>query len=132
MVADDVVRAAGGVVLRDTTDSVEVLLVHRPKYDDWTFPKGKLDAGERDEDAALREVREETGFRCDLGPELASTDYVDGHGRNKTVRYWRMRCDGGEFVPNREVDEILWLRPDDARERLTYEHDRQVLDDAVG
>jgi 8-oxo-dGTP diphosphatase len=132
MVADDVVRAAGGVVLRDTTDSVEVLLVHRPKYDDWTFPKGKLDAGERDEDAALREVREETGFLCALGPELASTDYVDGNGRNKTVRYWRMRCDGGAFVPNREVDEILWLRPDDARERLTYDHDRQVLDDAVG
>src|SRR5581483_7348813 len=100
------VRAAGGVVARDG----EVLLVHRPRYDDWTFPKGKAEEGESDEDCALREVREETGLRCALEDELASTSYVDARGRPKRVRWWRMRVVGDDgFTPNEEVDELRWI-----------------------
>jgi 8-oxo-dGTP diphosphatase len=118
------VRAAGGVVARDG----EVLLVHRPKYDDWTFPKGKLDVGESDEEAAVREVEEETGFRCSLGRELPSTSYTDSRGRPKIVRYWQMQAEGGEFAPTQEVDEIAWLSAEDAAERLTYDRDRKLLE----
>ena len=117
------VRAAGGIVRRDG----EVLVVHRPKYDDWSFPKGKLDEGERWEDAALREVEEETGFRCSLGPELGSTSYTDSHGRPKIARYWLMQPEDGEFEPTAEVDEIAWLSPADAADRLTYDRDRMLL-----
>jgi 8-oxo-dGTP diphosphatase len=118
------IRAAGGIVLRDGL----VLLVHRPRYDDWTFPKGKAEGGERDEDCALREVREETGWRCELGAELASTEYVDARGRPKRVRWWRMRplADEG-FTPNEEVDELRWATPDDARGLLSYARDLQLL-----
>ena len=118
------VRAAGGIVRRDG----QVLLIHRPKYDDWSFPKGKLDEGEDWEDAALREVEEETGFRCSLGQELASTCYTDSHGRPKVVRYWLMRPESGEFEPTDEVDEIAWLSPDEAVERLSYDRDRKLLE----
>jgi 8-oxo-dGTP diphosphatase len=118
------VRAAGGIVTRDG----EVLLVHRPKYDDWTFPKGKLDAGESDEQAAIREVEEETGLRCSLGRELPSTSYTDSRGRPKIVRYWQMQAEDGAFEPTDEVDEIAWLGPEEAAERLTYAHDRKVLE----
>ena len=118
------VRAAGGIVTRDG----EVLLVHRPKYDDWTFPKGKLDAGESDEQAAVREVEEETGLRCSLGRELPSTSYTDSRGHPKIVRYWQMQAEEGEFEPTDEVDEIAWLGTDEAAERLTYAHDRRVLE----
>jgi 8-oxo-dGTP pyrophosphatase MutT (NUDIX family) len=81
------VRAAGGLVVREGEHGPEVLLVHRQRYDDWTFPKGKVDPGESDEDAARREVEEETGFRCALDLELPSTQYVDARGRPKVVRY---------------------------------------------
>jgi 8-oxo-dGTP diphosphatase len=104
-----------------------VLLVHRPKYGDWTFPKGKLDPGESFEEAALREVEEETGLRCELGEELEPTTYRDRHGRLKLVRYWEMSPVGGEFEPNDEVDRLEWLPPEEARERLTYDRDRGVL-----
>ena len=87
------VRAAGGVVVRAGADGPEVLLVHRPAYDDWTFPKGKLDRGETEEECALREVEEETGLRCTLGRELGSTTYRDGKGRRKRVRYWLMEVE---------------------------------------
>ncbi len=117
------VRAAGGIVRRDD----EVLVIHRPKYDDWSFPKGKLDEGEGWEDAALREVEEETGLRCSLGKELASTSYTDSHGRPKVVRYWLMLPESGEFEPTDEVDEIAWLNPDEAVERLSYDRDRKLL-----
>ena len=119
-----VVRAAGGVVVRDG----EVLLVHRPKYDDWTFPKGKCDAGESDEDCALREVREETGLECELLDELQPTSYVDARGRPKRVRWWRMRPVAGEFTPSDEVDEIRWLAPDDAAAQLSYDRDLALLE----
>jgi 8-oxo-dGTP diphosphatase len=117
------VRAAGGVVQQEGN----VLLVHRPRYDDWTFPKGKAEAGESYEDCALREVSEETGFDCSLRDELPSTSYTDSRGRPKVVRYWRMAIAGGEFVPNHEVDEIRWLAPRDAEALLSYDRDRVLL-----
>ena len=124
-----VVQAAGGVVSRRCEDGrLEVLLVHRPRYDDWTFPKGKLEPGETHEQAALREVEEETGFRCDVGRELPSTSYQDRRGRPKEVRYWAMRPLDGAFRPHREVDEVRWLPPDRARRLLSHAHDRTVLD----
>ena len=105
----------------------EVLLVHRPKYDDWTLPKGKNAPGESDEAAALREVEEETGLRCQLLYELPSSRYRDARGRRKIVRYWAMRPLGGEFVPQAEVDEVRWLPLAEAEPALSYERDRAVL-----
>ena len=122
------VLAAGGVVRRGG----RVALVHRPKYDDWSLPKGKLNDGESWEDAALREVREETGLSCALREELDSVEYTDPKGRPKTVRYWRMDPLAGEFAPNDEVDELRWLDPDDAARCLTYDHDRQLVLQAAG
>jgi 8-oxo-dGTP diphosphatase len=123
-----VVRAAGGVVVHNG----DVLLVHRPSYDDWTFPKGKADEGETDEACALREVAEETGLRCRLGDELPSTGYVDARGRPKRVRWWRMDllADGG-FSPNDEIDELRWATPEEAAKLLTYERDRVLLEQAA-
>jgi 8-oxo-dGTP pyrophosphatase MutT (NUDIX family) len=123
-----VVRAAGGVVVREGADGDEVLLVHRPAYDDWSLPKGKAHRDERDEDCALREVEEETGLRCELERELPSTSYRDGRGRTKVVRYWAMRPLGGEARAQAEVDDVAWLPIDEAKERLTWERDRSVLD----
>lgn len=124
-----VVRAAGGVVSRvDSSGESEVLVVHRPKYDDWTFPKGKREPGETDADCARREVAEETGYRCSLGAELTSTSYVDRTGRAKVVRYWLMSVDGGSFHPTDEVDELRWVPPEAARPLLSYDRDRVVLD----
>jgi 8-oxo-dGTP diphosphatase len=103
-----------------------VLLVHRPRYDDWTFPKGKCDGGESDEDCALREVAEETGLDCVFGESLPTVSY-ESKGRPKRVRYWLMEPRGGEFTPDREVDRIEWLGLDEAGERLSYDHDRDLL-----
>jgi 8-oxo-dGTP diphosphatase len=121
------VEAAGGVLVRDGRMAV----VHRPKYDDWTLPKGKLDPGEAFEEAALREVEEETGLRCELGPELPSTRYEDSKGRPKVVRYWRMMPLSGDFSPNDEVDELRWLPPAEAAELLTFDRDREVVEAAA-
>jgi 8-oxo-dGTP diphosphatase len=122
-VAGERIDAAGGVVVRDG----RVLLVHRPRYDDWTFPKGKLDSGESFEDAALREVEEETGVRCTLERELPATRY-EVRGRPKLVRYWLMApAAESEFVSNEETDEVRWTTPDEARTLLTYDHDRDLL-----
>jgi len=117
------VRAAGGVVVRDG----EIAVIHRPRYDDWTLPKGKLDEGEDFEQAALREVEEETGFRCRLVRELDSTRYTDHKGRPKLVRWWLMEVESGRFAPNEEVDELRWLEPADAVELLGYERDRDLV-----
>ena len=119
-----VVRAAGGLVVRNG----KVLLVHRPKYDDWSFPKGKCDAGESDEDCALREVEEETGLRCELMEEIGETSYRDGKGRSKVVRYWRMRAVDGEFAPHDEVDEIRWETPEGAARVLSWSRDLPLLE----
>ena len=121
------VKAAGGVVYRRGNDSPQVALVHRPRYDDWSFPKGKLDKGESWEDAALREVEEEIGVRCRLGAELPSTSYKDPKGRDKVVRYWLMEPLEGEFEPSDEVDAIRWLTPKRAAKLLSYEHDRRLV-----
>jgi 8-oxo-dGTP diphosphatase len=121
------VRAAGGVVERSGSLGPEVGLVHRPKYDDWTFPKGKLTDGETEEEGALREVLEETGLRCLLGAFLGSRRYRDRHGRDKIVRYWRMTPVDGTFQPSDEVDRFEWLPISQALERLTYPRDRGLL-----
>jgi 8-oxo-dGTP pyrophosphatase MutT (NUDIX family) len=122
------VRAAGGVVIREGDDGTEVLLVHRPAYDDWSLPKGKAIDGESDEDCALREVEEETGLRCELGRELPSTRYRDGRGRPKVVRYWTMQPIGGEAHPQAEIDDVDWLSLEQAKRRLTWDRDQAVLD----
>src|SRR5712691_8868118 len=101
------VRAAGGVLVR-TNDrgEREVAVIHRPAYDDWSLPKGKLQEGETDEEAALREVREETGFQARLGRRLGTTSYRDRFGRPKTAVYWEMTPLDGRFEPSREVDDL--------------------------
>lgn len=132
------VRAAGGVVWRATfvagddeeaRGGVEIVVVHRPRYDDWSFPKGKLDKGETYEEAAVREVAEETGLVCELGDELPPTWYRDGKGRLKIVRYWAMRVVGTvPWEPNDEIDQRRWVTVDAAAAMLSYEHDRELLE----
>ena len=121
------VEAAGGVITRGADGSLEVAVVHRPKYDDWTLPKGKLDPSETFEHAALREVEEETGLRCRLGREAGEARYRDRHGQPKVVRYWLMTVEDGSFRPNREVDELRWLPLGEAAALLTYERDREII-----
>ena len=122
-------KAAGGVIVRQTArGATEVLLVHRPHRQDWTFPKGKVEPGETDAACALREVEEETGLRCALGDELPTIAHVDHKGRNKVVRYWVMRPIGGEAAPHNEVDAIRWLSVPDAARILTYERDQALLE----
>jgi 8-oxo-dGTP diphosphatase len=128
---ENVVRAAGGAVWRWGASDIEVLLIHRPRYDDWTLPKGKVKEGEHEDDAALREVAEETGLECELGAELATTRYEDARGRPKVVRYWAMEVYGPAeepFRPNDEVDKLAWLDIEKAVDRLSYAHDREVLE----
>ena len=117
-----VVRAAGGIVVRDGS----VLLVHRPRYDDWSFPKGKLEGDESWEEGAIREVEEETGLRCEVGPLAGSTRYFVAQGP-KEVRYFRMTSDG-EAVAQNEVDEVRWALIEEARALLTHERDRKLLE----
>jgi 8-oxo-dGTP diphosphatase len=122
------VKAAGGVVRRDGPGGVEILVVHRPRYDDWSLPKGKLDPGETFEAAALREVEEETGVRAALREELPPIRYRDAKGRDKLVRYWVMDVvDQGRFEPNDEVDEIRWLAPGVAGDLLSYLRDAELV-----
>lgn len=107
---------------------VEVLIVHRPKYDDWSFPKGKRERGETDEQCAVREVDEETGLRCRLGRELLPTRYTDAKGRPKVVRYWEMTVKReGTFVPNDEIDAVRWVSTRTAESTISYAHDHEVL-----
>jgi 8-oxo-dGTP diphosphatase len=125
----DVVRAAGGIVRRVGEGGLEeVLVVHRPAYDDWTFPKGKLERGEDEVDAAMREIEEETGLRCEIERELATTRYQDSSGRPKTVRYWLMVAVGGRLAAANEVDVARFVPLETAPELLTYPHDVELLD----
>ena len=124
--ADNLVRAAGAVLV----DGDRVALVHRPRYDDWTLPKGKHQPGEDDIAAALREVLEETGFEGRIERDLGVVCYtVEKHGAvlPKVVRYYVMRVEAGAFAPNNEVDELRWMTPGQAAQLLTYERDREVL-----
>ena len=124
----DVVVAAGGIVTRlNSKGRLRVLLVHRPAYDDWSFPKGKVDPGETEEAAALREVLEEAGVEARLGDELGTVEYTDPKGTRKVVRYWAMDALGGDFVANGEVDEIQWMSRRKALDALSYERDRALL-----
>lgn len=128
MAISPTVAAAGGVVWRGRHGDIEVALVHRPRYDDWTLPKGKLMDGESELAAAVREVGEELGAAVAVSRRVGRVQYRDG-GAKKTVAYWAMRYLAGEFVPNDEVDAIEWLTPAHAGKRLTYAVDLPVLTD---
>lgn len=128
------VRAAGGAVCREVGGRLEVLLVHRAHFDDWSLPKGKVEDGEDDETCAEREVGEETGLQVRRLDELPSVRWIDRFGRPKVSRYWRM-----EPVPpdarahaQHEVDEVAWLPVDEAIGRLSYERDATVLRALLG
>lgn len=110
-----------------TRKKPRIALIHRPKYDDWSLPKGKLDPGEGWQAAAVREVREETGLSCELGVELPTQHYL-AQGRPKEVRYWSAVPTSGSFRPNREVDRMEWLSPRKAQARLTHARDRALVD----
>lgn len=121
------VLAAGGLVCRRTDGELEVLVIHRPRYRDWSFPKGKCDPGESFLEAAVREVREEVGLEVEVGDVVGDVEYLDHKGRAKIVRYWTMAPVSGAFQVNDEVDVARWVDLEEARELLTYDHDRGLL-----
>jgi 8-oxo-dGTP diphosphatase len=123
------VRAAGGLVWRrDASGELELVLVHRPRYDDWSLPKGKAHRGESDPDTALREVWEETGLRCRLGEELATVRYRTERGEDKTVRWWAMTVEQDTgFTPDDEVDELRWVTLDGFERLGSFGSDRDVV-----
>ena len=128
------VKASGGVVWRRGAGGApELVVVHRPRYDDWSLPKGKLDRGESWEDAAVREVEEEVGLRCRLGEELSPVSYRDNKGRAKVVRYWLMEADddAAAFEPNDEVDEMRWVDVATAADLLSYDRDAGLVREAA-
>jgi 8-oxo-dGTP pyrophosphatase MutT (NUDIX family) len=122
------VRAGGGVVWRRGENGPEVLLIHRPRYMDWSLPKGKVKSGESDEEAAVRELEEEIGVRAELGPELPSTRYLDAKGRDKVVRYWAVELPpGAEPFAGDGVSEVRWLPLAEVTEQLSRDRDREVV-----
>jgi 8-oxo-(d)GTP phosphatase len=123
------ILAAGAVVWRPASgepDGVEVLVVHRPKYDDWSLPKGKREPGEHVLLTAVREVQEETSLRPVLGPWLRTVEYL-ARDRPKQVEYWSAVSPGGQAAASHEIDEVAWLRWPRERERLSYPHDAEVV-----
>jgi 8-oxo-dGTP pyrophosphatase MutT (NUDIX family) len=123
----EVVQAAGGLVVRRYGGTLEIVVVHRPVHQDWSFPKGKLELGETLELAALREVREETGMTCRLLRFIGHTEYLDRKGRPKAVAYWVMAAEEGYFTPNEEVDEMRWLSLAGAARTLSYPRDQELI-----
>ena len=124
----NVIKAAGGIVCRKgPSGKTEIVVVHRPAYDDWTLPKGKIDPEETPEECALREVKEETGYKCVLVRPLGCTAYVDRRGRNKVACYWVMQVISGRFRAGGEVDRMHWLSLPEAIKRLTYSRDKTLL-----
>ena len=131
--ASPTIRAAGCVVWRVTKKgNLKVLLIHRPQYDDWSFPKGKCESGEDSLACALREVAEEVNVTGVVGSELSPTTYVDQRGRDKSVRYWALAYISGDFVVNNEVDAVRWAKVPKAAEMLTYAHDVALLAEFSG
>ncbi len=125
---DEIIRAAGCLVYRESNGRLEVLVVHRPRYDDWDLPKGKREDGESDLECAIRETKEESGFGGEIENELSPDHYLV-RGRDKVVRWWVMRCTDGAFEFNTEVDEIRWLEPAEAQAMLSYGHARSLIDE---
>ena len=125
----DLIRAAGGIVIRPVANGrLEVACIFREARGDWTFPKGKLDPGETFEQAALREVWEETGMTCEVIRFAGTTNYTHRKGKPKIVAYYLMSVGTGEFAPNDEVDELVWLALEQVREHLTWDRDQELFD----
>ncbi|MFT4596779.1 MAG: 8-oxo-dGTP pyrophosphatase MutT (NUDIX family) [Paracrocinitomix sp.] len=124
------IEAAGGVVVDMSKNKPRYLLIHRPRYNDWSLPKGKLNEGETHHDAALREVKEETGLVCDVLAKLSPVNYTTPNGNAKQVKYWLMQTRSGDFVKNDEVDDVSWLKRSKAISMLTHVHDQAVLVEA--
>jgi 8-oxo-dGTP pyrophosphatase MutT (NUDIX family) len=138
IVMDSDVKAAGGLICFDNgkNDTTEVILIHRPRYQDWSFPKGKLDFDESFEAAAIREVYEETGLECRIGPLISTTHYYDRSNRPKEVRYFLMHEKNGHqlrpephYLGMNEVDRVIWLPLKEAENILTYDRYKKVLED---
>jgi 8-oxo-dGTP diphosphatase len=123
----EVIQAAGGLVVRRQGGALQIAVVHRPMHQDWSYPKGKLEEGETLEEAAQREVLEETGYGCRLLRFIGHTEYIDRKGRPKVVAYWVMAAETGAFAVNEEVDELRWLSVPEADQLLSYERDRELL-----
>ena len=126
----NLIQAAGGVVVDLSKGKPRYLVVHRPNYDDWSFPKGKLDAGEKHRDAALREVKEETGLVCNVLTKLSPVTYQTPNGNPKRVKYWLMEARSGRFARNDEVDAVTWVKRSQAMSLLTHVHDQAVVVEA--
>ncbi len=124
------IEAGGGVVADLSRNKPRYLLVHRPRYDDWSLPKGKLGTDETHRDAALREVKEETGLVCEVLARLSPVNYITPNGNPKQVKYWLMEAVSGSFVPNDEVDAVTWVKRSQAVSLLTHVHDQAVLVEA--
>jgi 8-oxo-dGTP diphosphatase len=126
---EDLIRAAGGVVYRTSSEvGVEVACIYRERRGDWTFPKGKLEEGESFVEAALREVAEETGLRCEIERYIGVTNYTHRKGQPKIVAYYLMTSIEGEFSPNEEVDELRWLPIDQVHDHLTWDRDQELFE----
>jgi 8-oxo-dGTP diphosphatase len=123
----EVVQAAGGLVIRRHRNALQIVVIHRPVHQDWSFPKGKLEEGETYDLAALREVEEETGLSCRLVRFIGHTEYIDRKGRPKAVAYWVMAAEAGSFTQNAEVDEARWVTLDEASRLLSYPRDRELV-----
>ena len=124
------IEAAGGVVVDMSKGKPRYLLIHRPRYGDWSLPKGKLNTGEKHPDAALREVQEETGLVCDVLAKLSPVNYTTPNGNAKQVKYWLMQTRSGDFVKNDEVDAVTWVKRSKAISILSHVHDQAVLMEA--
>lgn len=124
------IEAAGGVIVDMSKGKPRYLLIHRPRYDDWSLPKGKLDGDEKHRDAALREVKEETGLVCAVLAKLSSVNYLTPNGNPKRVKYWLMEALNGSFIQNDEVDAVTWVKRTQAMSLLTHVHDQAVLVEA--
>ncbi len=128
----DLIRAAGGIVIRrDGLGRIEIACIYREARGDWTFPKGKLDRGESFEEAALREVYEETGLHCEIVRFVGTTNYTHRKGRPKIVAYYLMEVAHGEFAPNDEVDELVWLDVASVSNHLTWDRDQELFSIAL-